>query len=67
MKRFIFAMVAMIATMCMYAQRVESQNFIDNTAVSIKGGISGLTRPEFNEYENFGHSLQVSVGVCVEK
>ena len=67
MKKFIFAMVAMIATMSMYAQHVESQNFIDNTAVSIKGGISGLTCPEFNGYENFGHSLQASVGVGVEK
>ena len=67
MKKFIFAMVAMIATMSMYAQHVESQNFIDNTTVSIKGGISGLTCPEFNGYENFGHSLQASVGVGVEK
>lgn len=67
MKKFIFAMVAMIATMSMYAQHVESQNFIDNTAVSIKGGISGLTCPKFNGYDNFGHSLQASVGVGVEK
>lgn len=67
MKKFIFAMVAMIATISMYAQHVESQNFIDNTAVSIKGGISGLTCPEFNKYHNFGHSLQASVGVGVEK
>ena len=67
MKKFIFAMVAMIATMSMYAQHVESQNFIDNTAVSIKGGISGITSYEFNGYDNFGHSLQASVGVGVEK
>ena len=49
----IVAMFAMSAT----AQTVKPSKFLDNTAVTVKGGVSGLVHPGCNGYENLGHTF----------
>ena len=63
MKKFIFVIVAMIATISMYAQHVESSKFFDNTDVMIKGGVGLLTHPKYNGYSDLAHTIHPTVGV----
>lgn len=69
MKKIFSLMIALVAmfAMSMNAQTLESNKFIDNTYVRVEGGVTGLTHPTCNGYENFGHSLQAVIGAEVGK
>lgn len=58
MKKFIFMLVAMFATVTMSAQTVEKSKFFDNTYVSVSGGAFGWLHPTCHSYDNFGESLR---------
>lgn len=69
MKKFFNLMIAFMAmfAMTMSAQTLESSRFIDNTYFRVEGGVTGLSHPKCNGYENFGHSLQAVIGAEVGK
>lgn len=67
MKKFIFAMVAMVATMSMYAQTVESSKFFDNTDITFKAGFGLLMHPECNGYTDLAHTMHPTVGIQFSK
>lgn len=57
MKKFIFMLVAMFATVTMSAQTVEKSKFFDNTYVGLNGGISAWLHPSHHGFDNFGESI----------
>lgn len=69
MKKIFSLMIAIMAifTMSATAQTVQPAKFLDNTAVTVKGGVSGLVHPGCNGYENLGHTLQAEAGLDLEK
>jgi outer membrane protein OmpA-like peptidoglycan-associated protein len=40
------------------AQTVEQSKFMDNTKITLKGGVSALAHPGCNGYEDWAHTLQ---------
>ena len=58
MKKFIFMLVAMFATVTMSAQTVEKSKFLDNTYVGLNGGVSAWLHPSHHGFDNFGHSIR---------
>lgn len=61
MKKFIFVLALSVsAFICANSQTVESSKFIDNTSITLKGGVSALAHPRCNGYENWAHTLQAS-------
>ena len=67
MKKIFSLMIAIVAMFTMNAQTFESSRFIDNTYVRVEGGVTALTHPECNKYENWGHSIQGVIGAEVGK
>ena len=69
MKKVLIMMIAIVAMFAMSAtaQTVKPSKFLDNTAVTVKGGVSGLVHPGCNGYENLGHTFQAEAGLGLEK
>ena len=66
MRKF-FMIMAAVAAMFVNAQTFEQSKFIDNTYVRIDGGVTALTHPRCNGYENWGHTIQGVIGAEVGK
>lgn len=61
MKKFIFVLALSVsAFFCANSQTVESSKFIDNTSITLKGGVSALAHPRCNGYEDWAHTIQAS-------
>ena len=58
MKKFIFMIMALVATVTMPAQTVESSSLFENTYVSVGTGGSGWLQPKHNGYGNFWKSIE---------
>lgn len=67
MKKIFSLMIAIVAMFTMNAQTFESSRFIDNTYVRVEGGATALTKYKYNEYKNWGHTIQGVIGAEVGK
>lgn len=69
MKKIFSLMIALVAmfAMSMSAQTFESSRFIDNTYFRVEGGVTALTHPGCNGYEDWGHTIQGVIGAEVGK
>ena len=67
MKKILFFMVAMFATMSIFAQTVTSSNIFENTYVSVGAGGYGWVKPTNNGYDNFLESVRPSASLRVGK
>lgn len=66
MRKFILLFTIMFG-LCINAQTIESQKVFDNVEVSIKGGVSALTHPGCNDYEDWGHTIKASTSLSISK
>lgn len=66
MRKFVLLLTTLFAV-CASAQTVESQKLFDNVEITIKGGVSALTHPGCNNYEDWGHTLQASTTLGISK
>ncbi len=66
MRKLIVLLTALISV-CVCGQTVESQKLFDNVEFTLKGGVSALTHPECNDYEDWGHTLQASTTLGISK
>lgn len=66
MRKFVLLLTTLFAV-CVSAQTVESQKLFDNVEVTVKGGVSALTHPGCNDYEDWGHTLQASTTLGISK
>ncbi len=67
MKKILFFMVAVMATMSLFAQTVTSSNIFENTYVSVGSGGYGWINPTNNGYDNFIESVRPSLSIRVGK
>ena len=67
MKKILFFMVAMFATMSIFAQTVTSSNVFENTYVSVGAGGYGWVNPTNNGYDNFIESVRPSASLRIGK
>lgn len=66
MRKFIL-LLTVLFTICVSAQTIEPQKLFDNVEISIKGGVTALTHPRCNDYEDWGHTLKASTSLGVSK
>ena len=66
MRKFVLLLTTLFAV-CVAAQTVESQKLFDNVEFTIKGGVSALTHPGCNNYEDWAHTLQASTTLGISK
>ena len=67
MKKILFFMVALFATMSIFAQTVTSSNIFENTYVSVGAGGYGWVKPTNNGYDTFIESVRPSASIRVGK
>lgn len=66
MRKFIL-LFTVIASLCVNAQTIESQKLFDNVELTVKGGVSALTHPGCNNYDDWGHTLKASTTLGISK
>lgn len=69
MKKFILALVAILATITMSAQQttVEGTKLFNNTSVTVYGGPMGWVNPAVSNSDTFFEGIRPSVGVALDK
>ena len=66
MKKFVL-LLTVLFTICANAQTIEPQKLFDNVEISVKGGVTALTHPGCNDYEDWGHTLKASTSLGISK
>lgn len=66
MRKFILLLIALF-TISVSAQTIESQKLFDNVEITLKGGVSALTHPRCNNYDDWGHTLKASTSIEFSK
>jgi len=67
MKKLVFIIVALFATVNMFGQTVEGSKIFDNISIGVRGGATALTNPIQNGYQDWGHSIEGTAGLDITK